>query len=96
MSVLQDYYINQHIYIQIIFQAFITRLKFYNEPAYTNTSNSLAFWYSTYHTSIESIINHTLSPNIIDRVACAVSEDLYCSMNMLKELIQSKMEVLTS
>jgi len=41
-------------------------------------------------TSINSIISRTFSPNNIDRIACAVSEDICSNVNMLNELIQCR------
>jgi hypothetical protein len=43
-----------------------------------------------YHTSIDCIINRTFSPNNIDRLACAASEDICNNVIMLNELIQCR------
>jgi hypothetical protein len=43
-----------------------------------------------HYNSIDCIINRTFSPNNIDRVAYAVSEDTCWNVNMLDELIQNR------
>ena len=43
-----------------------------------------------YNTSLDCLINHTFSPDNIDRLACAVSEDKCSNVNMLSELIQCR------
>ena len=43
-----------------------------------------------YNTSFDCIINRTFSADNIDRLACAVSEDICSNVNMLSELIQCR------